>query len=86
MFDSTTAPTKLGMQWKPSMLRDDNILYGKDLSGKQIVYEDYLVVKIIVVYTADSTANEEVIVTDEGFFYIQVVNPCIINSGAAVVP
>ena len=46
MFDSTTAPTKLGMQWKPSMLREDNILYGNDSNGKQIVFEDYLVVRI----------------------------------------
>ena len=39
LFDSTTAPTKLGMQW--SVVPDNNILYGKDATApkpRQIVY------------------------------------------------
>ena len=34
MFDSETLPTKLGMQFRPDMLRDNNILYGKDSASK----------------------------------------------------
>ena len=48
LFDSTTAPTKLGMQWSPAYIPNNNILYGKDASSppKQIVLNDYLVVRI----------------------------------------
>ena len=86
LFDSATKPTKLGMQFRPSDLPDNNILYGKT-SNKQIVFNDYLVVRIQVVYTGQAgTADDEVVLQDEGFIYLQVTNPCIVENGGAVTP
>lgn len=92
LFDSTTAPTKLGMQWSPAYIPNNNILYGKDASStpKQIVLNDYLIVRIQVVYLgADNTlggTDDEVILQNEGTFYLQVTDGCLKNNGAAVEP
>ena len=84
-FDSTTAPSKLAMQF--TNLPNNNILYGKDANDKQIIFNDYLIVRIQVVYTgAAGTADDEIIVQDEGHFYLQVTDPCIMPDGGAVTP
>jgi len=87
VFDSTTAPSKLAMQFTSVPASYDNILYGKDASSKQIVFNDYLVVRIQVWYKPTTAGKpEELIVQDEGFFYLQITNGCLKTDGKAVIP
>ena len=53
-------------------------------SNQQIIFRDYLIVKSQVIY--NGPAGNEVIVEDEGKFYVQMTNPCLIKNGLAIKP